>query len=415
MSNRDDSSFPSTRQSPVCGSQSEAFVPLPILSPYVNFVPLSAASLQSNMSSVYSPSACLLAAPGFPCSAILASIGSHVQNFSLNSLRPPTEDQCRPCHGEVAAKEYLPFCSSTTTTDSILCFSDCTTLGLPYDRNGSFICLPPPTYTSNVSLSTDKCAIFTSGHGLSERSDLSGREGSLKHRILTRPSKTEETGSIHHASRYVDNQLLCSLDDHTATDFPSLSIFKQQCATSISLHSSSLTMGNVFVSASSSSVSSANSFISRQHCQCSLSHTHHHHTHSHNAFCGHTGEHSSSSIPIFSSPMMLSENQESQKPNETVTNGVSHLYYPPHFIKGSIIQLANGDLKHVEDLLTEDFVCCAEDSTDLKVDSSTVVGIEENSARGTATLHFSVGEPHIQVILIPVIIIVLLVIITHLF
>ena len=72
-------------------------------------------------------------------------------------------------------------------------------------------------------------------------------------------------------------------------------------------------------------------------------------------------------------------------------------HYPPHFMKGSIIQLASGELKRVEDLRTDDFVNSAEISPDLKIDSSTVVRVEENHERGTAILGFSVGEHKIQV------------------
>ena len=72
-------------------------------------------------------------------------------------------------------------------------------------------------------------------------------------------------------------------------------------------------------------------------------------------------------------------------------------HYPPHFMKGSIIQLANGEFKRVEDLRTEDFVTSADISSDLKIDSSTVVKIEESRERGTALLGFSVGEHRIQV------------------
>ena len=72
-------------------------------------------------------------------------------------------------------------------------------------------------------------------------------------------------------------------------------------------------------------------------------------------------------------------------------------HYPPHFMKGSIIQLANGELKRVEDLRTDDFIHSADISPDLKIDSSTVVRIDEQPERGTAILGFSVGEQHIQV------------------
>lgn len=74
-----------------------------------------------------------------------------------------------------------------------------------------------------------------------------------------------------------------------------------------------------------------------------------------------------------------------------------HPHYPPHFKKGSIIQLASGDLKRVEDLQTEDFVNSADNSPDLKIDSSQVVRVDENAARGTAILGFAVGEQRIQV------------------
>ena len=74
-----------------------------------------------------------------------------------------------------------------------------------------------------------------------------------------------------------------------------------------------------------------------------------------------------------------------------------HPHYPPHFMRGSVIQLANGQLKRVEELRTDDFISSADVSADLKIDSSTVVRIEENAARGTAILGFSVGNQRIQV------------------
>ena len=75
----------------------------------------------------------------------------------------------------------------------------------------------------------------------------------------------------------------------------------------------------------------------------------------------------------------------------------SHLQYPQHFMRGSIIQLANGELKRVEDLVTDDFVQSADISSDLKIDSSTVVQIEETPSQGTAVLGFVVGEHKVQV------------------
>ncbi|XP_004715350.1 ataxin-1 [Echinops telfairi] len=70
---------------------------------------------------------------------------------------------------------------------------------------------------------------------------------------------------------------------------------------------------------------------------------------------------------------------------------------PPYFMKGSIIQLANGELKKVEDLKTEDFIQSAEISNDLKIDSSTVERIEDGHSQGVAVIQFAVGEHRAQV------------------
>ena len=83
--------------------------------------------------------------------------------------------------------------------------------------------------------------------------------------------------------------------------------------------------------------------------------------------------------------------------HQTAASTPTQPHYPPHFMKGSVIQLANGDLKRVEDLRTEDFVHSADISTDLKIDSSQVVHIEEMPDRGTAILGFSVGPQKIRV------------------
>ncbi|XP_039593718.1 ataxin-1 [Polypterus senegalus] len=70
---------------------------------------------------------------------------------------------------------------------------------------------------------------------------------------------------------------------------------------------------------------------------------------------------------------------------------------PPYFMKGSIIQLADGELKKVEDLKTEDFIQSAEISNDLKIDSSTVERIEGSQNASFAIIQFAVGEHRAQV------------------
>ncbi|XP_045072000.1 ataxin-1-like [Coregonus clupeaformis] len=70
---------------------------------------------------------------------------------------------------------------------------------------------------------------------------------------------------------------------------------------------------------------------------------------------------------------------------------------PPYFIKGSIIQLADGELKRVEDLKTDDFIQSAEISSELKIDSSTVERIDGSHTPNLAIVQFSVGEHRAQV------------------
>ncbi|KAI5615898.1 ataxin-1 [Silurus asotus] len=70
---------------------------------------------------------------------------------------------------------------------------------------------------------------------------------------------------------------------------------------------------------------------------------------------------------------------------------------PPYFTKGSIIQLADGELKRVEDLKTEDFLQSAEISSELKIDSSTVERIDSSHTPNSAIIQFAVGEHRSQV------------------
>lgn len=70
---------------------------------------------------------------------------------------------------------------------------------------------------------------------------------------------------------------------------------------------------------------------------------------------------------------------------------------PPYFTKGSIIQLADGELKRVEDLKTEDFIQSAEISSELKIDSSTVERIDNSHTPNFAIIQFAVGEHRSQV------------------
>ena len=70
---------------------------------------------------------------------------------------------------------------------------------------------------------------------------------------------------------------------------------------------------------------------------------------------------------------------------------------PPHFKKGSLIQLANGEMKKVEDLDTTDFVSSADLCHDVSIEHSTVVRLEHIQPTGMFLLSFSVGKRRAEV------------------
>ena len=73
-----------------------------------------------------------------------------------------------------------------------------------------------------------------------------------------------------------------------------------------------------------------------------------------------------------------------------------HPSYPQHFMRNTPVQLANGQLKRVQELSTEDFIQSADASPVMRMDSSTVVKIDEKTD-DHVQLCFSVGELKVQV------------------
>lgn len=71
--------------------------------------------------------------------------------------------------------------------------------------------------------------------------------------------------------------------------------------------------------------------------------------------------------------------------------------YPIHFQKGSLIQLASGQTKKVEDLETEDFISSARSNPEVTIDHSTLVKIENDVTPGCIALTFSVGKEGLMV------------------
>ncbi|XP_014276915.1 ataxin-1-like isoform X2 [Halyomorpha halys] len=67
------------------------------------------------------------------------------------------------------------------------------------------------------------------------------------------------------------------------------------------------------------------------------------------------------------------------------------------FARGSLIRLANGDLRRVEEMRTEDFISSAETCPALRLDPSTVVRIEASHDSNLAVLTLRYGESRAQV------------------
>ena len=74
--------------------------------------------------------------------------------------------------------------------------------------------------------------------------------------------------------------------------------------------------------------------------------------------------------------------------------GVPGLSY---VVAGSLISLANGQMKKVEELQTEDFISSAKTNRDVFLDHSTLINIENQEKSPNVTLTFSVGKDNIEV------------------
>ncbi|XP_041080504.1 ataxin-1-like [Polyodon spathula] len=69
----------------------------------------------------------------------------------------------------------------------------------------------------------------------------------------------------------------------------------------------------------------------------------------------------------------------------------------PHFAKGSLIQLSTGELRRVEDMHTEDFMCSADASPELRLSYCTVQRIRESPDPGFTQLQVLLSDHTTQV------------------
>ncbi|XP_059163328.1 hybrid signal transduction histidine kinase A-like isoform X2 [Physella acuta] len=218
------------------------------------------------------------------------------------------------------------------------------------------------------------------------RPSLSGKEGSLKHRILTRPSDSEMGDDLSKVSGV-----------HGLKDEPMAKRAKVSAPVSYSAPATTGLQGEGHRSNSHHLTSSHPSNNNNNNNNLDNHSVHYSDSPVGQSYQPHLNDDSTGSRYKQKSYHTPSPSWTSSPSSPSSDNPPSHLQYPTHFMKGSIIQLADGTLKRVEDLQTEDFVNSAEISSDLKVDSSTVVKIEEHPDRGTAMLSFSVGEHRVQV------------------
>ncbi|VDP13350.1 unnamed protein product [Heligmosomoides polygyrus] len=70
-------------------------------------------------------------------------------------------------------------------------------------------------------------------------------------------------------------------------------------------------------------------------------------------------------------------------------------YIPSHFMKGTLIQMANGRLKKVEDLSSDDFLLSAPLSRVFNIDTSVVVEIAKASTLARVTFAATI-EPQLE-------------------
>jgi hypothetical protein len=71
-----------------------------------------------------------------------------------------------------------------------------------------------------------------------------------------------------------------------------------------------------------------------------------------------------------------------------------HPYQPNQFNRGSLIQLANGELKAIEAMSSEDFVKSAASSPNLRVEFTEIARVDRHIVHGQETIvvHFRVGN-----------------------
>ena len=86
------------------------------------------------------------------------------------------------------------------------------------------------------------------------------------------------------------------------------------------------------------------------------------------------------------------DTHQEPKPSHNNNNNTA-----PYFKAGSLIQLANGGMKKVEDLNADDFVTSAASCADISIDQARIIKLEHSPDSGMSSISFSVGGESVSV------------------
>ncbi|OWA52815.1 putative Ataxin-1 [Hypsibius exemplaris] len=223
-----------------------------------------------------------------------------------------------------------------------------------------------------------------------------GKEGSLKHRILSRPTlaTTSSTTDGGAASGSGDDMQSRSSNNSTPVASPSSS---SHSATATAERMDIQTAGNT--STVTIQTPKKRARISNDHSYDSSSPSPNHHINAR--------PHSELSKSTNSTPSASSRSAASTPSHSPHAAGAAaaasigqSAFQPDKFNRGSLIQLASGELKAIEAMTQEDFLLSAAATPTLKADFSEIARVERQLINGqtAVVVHFRVGKPNSEVV-----------------
>ncbi|CAB3407547.1 unnamed protein product [Caenorhabditis bovis] len=93
--------------------------------------------------------------------------------------------------------------------------------------------------------------------------------------------------------------------------------------------------------------------------------------------------------PTMESSTIRREHETLEASSRRIGGIPTSTYYPTHFMHGTVLQLANGATRRVEDVSSDDFLRCAAESDDVNVNAAIVSRISPSA--DAVTVRFAVG------------------------